>query len=183
MAEQKVSYRYAKALFQTVVNENLEERVYNDLLIVLQILKLVPELSSIAKKPLISSFRKKKLYQEIFADKVTPTTINFIQFLVDKDRDYLLKDIILQFQKLYFEHKNYLPVEIYLPKEFGDDLKSKIVNKIAESTGKKIIPKFIIDPSIIGGFKIKIEDWVFDATLRNKLNSLHQELISSIKVN
>lgn len=182
MAEQRVSYRYAKALFESVVEQQIEERVYNDLLIILQILKLVPELRNIAKKPLISPIRKKKLYQEVFSDKVTQPTLNFIIFLVDKDRDYLLRDIILQFQKLYFEYKGYLPVEIYLPKEFDENIKQSIIDKIAKNTGKKIIPKFIIDPSIIGGFKIKIDDWVYDASLRNKLNALHQELISSIKV-
>lgn len=137
MPEERVSYRYAKAIFDSIHQERLEERVYNDFLIVLQILKFVPELMSIAKKPLISPFRKKKLYQEVFSEKVSPQTLNFILFLVDKDRDYLLRDIILQYQKLYFAYKNYLPVEIYLPKDFGEDLKTKIINKLEENTGKK----------------------------------------------
>lgn len=183
MPEQRVSYRYAKAIFDSVLQEKLEERVYNDFMVVLQILKYAPELLSIARKPLISPVRKKKLYQEIFAEKVSPQTLNFILFLVDKDRDYLLKDIILQYQKLYFAYKNFLPVEIYLPKDFDEGLKSKIVSKLEENTGKKIIPKFIIDSKILGGFRIKIDDWVYDATLRNKLDSLYKDLVLTIKVN
>ncbi|MGB9770421.1 MAG: ATP synthase F1 subunit delta [Candidatus Kapaibacteriota bacterium] len=183
MPEQRVSYRYAKAIFETAIAEKIEEKVYNDFLVILQILKFIPELMSIARKPFSTPFRMKKLYREVFGDKILPQTMNFILFLVDKNRDYLLKDIILQFQKLYFAYKNYLPVEIYLPKDFDEQIKSKIVSKLEENSGKKIIPKFIIDPKIIAGFKIKIDDWVFDATLRNKLDSLQKELISTIKVN
>ncbi|MFN3782259.1 MAG: F0F1 ATP synthase subunit delta, partial [Candidatus Kapaibacteriota bacterium] len=79
--------------------------------------------------------------------------------------------------------KNYLPVEIYLPKDFEDGIKNKIVNRIEQNTGMKVVPKFIIDPRIIGGFKIKIDDWVYDVTLRNKIDSLFKELVSTMKFN
>ncbi|MCX7909061.1 MAG: ATP synthase F1 subunit delta [Ignavibacteria bacterium] len=182
MAEQRVSYRYAKALFETSCEEKCEEVVYNDFMIISKILTFVPELVSIARKPLVSPFRKKRLYQEVFSEKISETTLKFILFLVDKERDYLLKDIIAQYQKLYFAYKNLLPVEIYFPRDFEDSLKHKIIHKLEEITGKKVIPKFIIDPKILGGFKVKIEDWVFDATLKNKLLSLYKELVSNVKV-
>jgi len=80
MAEQKVSYRYAKAILDTAKSEGQEERVYEDFRLVNLILKYVPELMSIAKKPLISSLRKKKLYNEIFSEKVSQLTLNFFSF-------------------------------------------------------------------------------------------------------
>ncbi|MFN3306954.1 MAG: ATP synthase F1 subunit delta, partial [Candidatus Kapaibacteriota bacterium] len=144
MAEQKVSYRYAKAVFESALEERKIEQFYNDFMFVLNILSSVPELMSLAKKPLISSFRKKKLFHEIFHNSISEPTLNFILFLVDKNRDYLLKNIIHQFQKLYYSYKNYLPVEIYLPKDFEDGIKNKIVNRIEQNTGMKVVPKFII---------------------------------------
>ncbi len=183
MAEQKVSYRYAKALFETALAENIIDQTYNDFMFILKILSSVPELMSLARKPLVSSFRKKKLFREIFINSVSESTLNFILFIVDKNRDYLLKDIILQFQRLYYSYKNYLPVEIFLPKDFEDGIKNKIVGRIEQNTGMKVVPKFIIDPRIIGGFKIKIDDWVYDVTLRNKIDSLFKELVSTLKFN
>ncbi len=183
MAEQKVSYRYAKAIFESAVSENLEEQIFNDFLIIDQILNFVPELKGIAKKPLLSQVKKKKLYKEIFSDKVSKETLNFLLFLVDKNRDYLIRDIVLQYKRLFYSLKNILPVEIYFAKDFEDELKIKIIKRLEENTGKKVLPSFIIDKDIIGGFKIKIEDWVFDATIRNKLDSLYQELVATVKIN
>jgi len=182
MAEQKVSYRYAKAILDLAKSEGQEDRVYEDFRLVNLILKYVPELMSIAKKPLISPLKKKKLYNEIFFEKISQLTLNFVLFLVDKGRDYLIPSIINQYESLYFELKNILPVEIFIARDFDDDLKNKLVKKLEETTAKKVVPKFVIDPNIIGGFKIKIEDWVFDTTLRNKLDSLYHELVSNIKV-
>jgi len=183
MAEQRVSYRYAKALFESAKDNNLVDQIYNDLVLINKVLTLVPEVASIARKPFSTPFRMKALYRALFMDKVIPETFNFIEFLVDKGRDYLLKDIFLQYQKLYYAFNNILSVEIFLPKDFSDEIKSRIVQKIEENTGKKVVPKYIIDPRILGGFKIKIDDWVYDATLRNKLNSLYNELVSTVKVN
>lgn len=74
MPEQRVSYRYAKAIFDSVLQEKLEERVYNDFMVVLQILKYAPELFKVSlasrssrqferrnciKKFLLKKFRRK----------------------------------------------------------------------------------------------------------------------------
>lgn len=182
MAEQKVSYRYAKAILETAKTEGLEDVVFNDFRIINLILKYVPELMSIAKKPLISPLKKKKLYRELFTERISILTLNFILFLVDKARDYLIPDIISQYERQYYEMKNVLQVEIFVAHELDEGMKEKFVKKLEETTGKKVIPKFIIDPKIIGGFKIKIEDWVFDTTLKNKLELLYQDLVSNIKV-
>ncbi len=182
MAEQKVSYRYAKAILDAAKNEGLEDAVFNDFRIVNLILKYVPELMSIAKKPLISPLRKKKIYRELFTERISTLTLNFILFLVDKARDFMIPDIISQYERLFYEMKNILPVEIFVAHELDEGLKEKFVKKLEETTGKKVVPKFIVDPKIIGGFKIKIEDWVFDTTLKNKLELLYQNLVSNIKI-
>lgn len=179
MAEQKVSYRYAKALLDTAVQHNLTEQIFEDFKSVSKIFSALPELLSLARKPIIAPQRKKKLYQEIFSFRISELTMNFILFLVDKNRDDLILDIIKQYENLYYKLNDYLPVEIYVAVDVGENTKKKIVEKIAKNTGKKIVPKFIVNPRIKGGFIVKVEDWVYDASLKNKLDSLYEKLVSN----
>lgn len=179
MTEQKVSYRYAKALLDTAVQRNLTEQIFEDFKNVAKIFSALPELLSLARKPIIAPLKKKKLYQEILSSRVSELTMNFVLFLVDKNRDDLLLDIIKQYENLYYKLNDYLSVEIYVAVDIGENSKRKIIEKIAKNTGKKIVPKFIVNPRIKGGFIIKIGDWVYDASLKNKLDSLYERLLSN----
>ncbi|MCX7879961.1 MAG: ATP synthase F1 subunit delta [Ignavibacteria bacterium] len=178
MSEKRISYRYAKAIFSTAVSENLEDDVYRDFQTIEKIISSIPELLSLSKKPIIQPLRKKKLYKEILSDKISSITLNFVLFLADKGRDSLILSIAEQYFALYYNKKGILPVEIFLATEIDDNLKSRFIEKLEANTGKKILPKFVVDRTLKGGFKVKIEDWVFDATLKNRLNILFEELIT-----
>lgn len=71
---------------------------------------------------------------------------------------------------------NILPVTITTANALENNLSLIITNKLTEWTGKTIIPDYQVDKSIKGGIKVRIEDWVFDASLKTKLQSLYREL-------
>lgn len=176
MFEERVAYRYAKAIFDTAVQAKVEEQLFQDFQFVDKVFASTPELTSMARKPIISSLKKKRIYESIFKGKISDLALSSLFFLVDKSRDYLIRSIIAQYQKLYYYIKGYLPIEIYFAVEISQDLRTKIIEKIEENTGKKIVPKIIINPKILGGFILKINDWVFDTSLQNKLKILYEDL-------
>jgi len=60
--------------------------------------------------------------------------------------------------------------------DLSDVIKLKIVQKIEKQTNKKVIPDFKINISMKGGLLVKIQDWVFDASLKNQLEILFKKL-------
>ena len=58
-----------------------------------------------------------------------------------------------------------------------DDLKSKVLAKAKELTGKDVTIKNIVEASIIGGFILRIGDIQYNASIANKLNKLKREFI------
>ena len=63
-----------------------------------------------------------------------------------------------------------------------NELSKEQINKLEESVTKKLNKKVelsnVIDPSIIGGIKIVVNDTVFDNSIVRRLESLKQELIN-----
>jgi F-type H+-transporting ATPase subunit delta len=96
--------------------------------------------------------------------------------LTEKSRENLLGDIAYQYELIYNEANNRLPVIIYSAVELDEDSKSQIETKLTEWTKKTILSEYKVDPSIKGGLKIKISDWVFDASIQNQLNKLRVAL-------
>ena len=55
------------------------------------------------------------------------------------------------------------------------DLKSKVLVKVKELTGKEAEVENIIDESILGGFILRVGDIQYNASILNKLDKLKRE--------
>jgi len=55
------------------------------------------------------------------------------------------------------------------------DLKTKVLAKVKELTGKEAEVKNIIDETILGGFILRVGDIQYNASIANKLDKLKRE--------
>ena len=176
MTEQRVSSRYAAALIDAAKQENILDAVFDDLRLVGTYIDASRELTNMLKSPVINHWKKKNSLTEIFEGKISTLTLNFLILLAEKRRESLCRDIIEQFVKQYNKFKGLLPVEITSANELATDIKNKITNKLNEITKMQIIGSYTIDKSIKGGVKIRIDDWVYDASLASQLDLLYKSL-------
>jgi F-type H+-transporting ATPase subunit delta len=64
-------------------------------------------------------------------------------------------------------------VKLTTATEVSEDMKKSIISKVkgmGEMTNIELIS--IVDPSIIGGFVLKVGDQVFDSSISNELNNI-----------
>lgn len=178
MTEQRVSTRYARSILETANQENITGRVLEDFYTVLEMIKASRELQNLIDSPIVQYWKKKKVFTELFSPVVSELTMKFINLLTEKRREKLISHIIIQYEKLYNKLNGRLPIEIFSAIELSDEIKNKITEKMKEKTGKTVLTSFIIDPSLKGGMLIKVDDWVFDASVKNQLEKLFEKLAS-----
>ena len=94
----------------------------------------------------------------------------------DKNREGIIRDIFQEFEAAYNIRHNKLPVKIFSVHQLSDDIQTKIVERVAKITGKTIMPKFLIDKSIIGGITLLYDDLFIDASVKSQLEKLHRSL-------
>lgn len=176
MTEQKVSSRYARALLDIADKEAITDKVIVDLDLVSEMIRSSKELNNLVQSPIVADWQKKKIFQELLSGKTQEVTLKFIELLIDKGREVLIENIIDRFLKLYDEKNNRVKIDVTSATELTDTLKSKIVAKLTEATSKTIIPTYFTDPSVKGGISIRVNDWVYDATLLTQLKLLKEDL-------
>lgn len=176
MTEQKVSYRYAKAIIDAATKENQLEVIRKDFLSLIDIINQSKDLKNLIMSPIVQVYKKKKVFEEILKGHTSPLFLNFLLLVTEKRRENLIFVIHEEFTKIYNHMNNILPVTITTANALESKLTDTITSKLTEWTGKSIIPDYKIDKSIKGGIKVRIEDWVFDASLKTKLQSLYREL-------
>ncbi len=176
MTERKISGRYAKAILDIAMNEGLAETVLNELKRIVNMADASKDLKLLIKSPIIQYWKKKRIIQEIFEPSINKLTLDFLLMLIDHRREILLPSILYQYESRYNNQMNNLPVKLYSAIEMNGNTKTLVINKIQQISNMNIIPEFIIDKSIKGGIIIKIDDWVFDGSIRNQLTILYKQL-------
>lgn len=177
MTEQRVSLRYAKAVFELAKNTGNIDIVYKDFSVIYDYLRASGELLKVMKSPVVKSVRKKELLKEIFGSLISQLSLTFILLLADKNRENYLPDILSSFERMYHSEMNIIKAEITTSREIDNSLKTKIINELTSKLDKTIIPTYKVESAIQGGIMIRVEDWVYDATVRNQLSQLRTKLI------
>jgi F-type H+-transporting ATPase subunit delta len=177
MTDQLIARRYGKALYSVCLEQSIVNLVEKELIEFTSMINLNQDLYRILMSPRISSDKKKEVLQYIFSSaRLSQVTFNFISLLIDKKRENLFSDIAAVFSEIILENSNI--VVAYVTTAFPLSVAEQ---KLLDATLSAKIGKFVkmeinIDPSIIGGLIIKIEDKVFDGSLMSHLNRIEQEM-------
>mmetsp|Transcript_22513 Transcript_22513/g.51920 ORF Transcript_22513/g.51920 Transcript_22513/m.51920 type:complete len:181 (-) Transcript_22513:4650-5192(-) len=167
--------RYAKALFQLAIEKNVLEQVHTDIRFFANVCTSNTSLVSTLKSPMIRHAKKLAVLQGIFQRKVHALTFNFFTMVTKKHREDLLPTMVQAFLAQYDHHHGIQKAQVTTPfplsKQLSLQLK-KIVQR--RSSCQKVILKQNIDPSLLGGYILQIEDQRIDQSLRKKLRTLHK---------
>jgi F-type H+-transporting ATPase subunit delta len=179
MSDYRVIKRYALALLENANQLNNVETIYKDVLNFVAICKEAREFWVILKNPVIHINKKRKIIKSVFTGEMDPLTMDFIYIILDNRREYLLKDIFEQFIRAYKVQKNILETELVTATALDKATIDSIGNYIKKVTGSSSVEmKNTIDEKIIGGFALKYEDKLIDATIFNRIEQLKKHLIN-----
>jgi F-type H+-transporting ATPase subunit delta len=171
---------YAQALFQIARAEGALEQVEDELFRFARMLenenRLREALSDISLPP----EHRAKMVEELLGKKASPHTVNIISFLVQQGRARDLPKIIDSLVQLAAEERERAVAEVRTAVPLDDEDREKLLKAITRATGKHVDLKVIIDPDVIGGLLVRVEDQVFDGTVKRRLQ-LAKERIGRVE--
>ena len=176
----KVSGRYATALFQVAVETNQLENVKNDMDLVASVVESSRDLLLVFRSPLVSVHKKTNIINELFKDKISELALKFLILITRKGRIVCLDTIADTYLDMYKEKNNIKTVYFETASKIDSKIKEKITEVMAKHTNKSIELSPEINPRIIGGFRIRFDDYIYDASLKKKLVLLRKEFEKNI---
>ena len=175
MKNAKLSGRYAKALHQFAIEQNVEEAVYQDILLLTTVFKENAELRAVIESPVIVASKKESIFKALFQDKINPVTLGFLDLIIVKRREPSLTGIFEQFVKCYYEKHHIRSAVVTTAMELNPVLADRIKGILEEQTHSTILLKQVVDPKLIGGFVVRVDDFLFDASILGRINRLKAE--------
>jgi F-type H+-transporting ATPase subunit delta len=175
MSEYRVSYRYAKSIFDLAVEKKELDNVFKDFTLFNVVLEENRDFLLMLRSPVIDAGRKKKILDAVFGDKLGKMTSTFFDIVVRKGREFLLPDISRTFINLYNEQMEIDHATITTTFALSDEMKEKFKDIIKRTTGsKEVVIEEIKDDSIIGGYILKVGDLQIDDSILGKLKEIER---------
>ena len=178
MSNELVAKRYANALFEIASEQNLVETVEHDLQVVKKEYVENNELNKFLQHPGITKESKKSVLNDTFAS-ISETVLNLVCLLVDRQRLNIIPNLVTEYVNIANETRNIADATVYSVKAMSSEELDKIGALFASKLGKNSIRiTNEIDPSLIGGYKVRVGNRIFDGSLKNKLVRIERELIA-----
>lgn len=179
MKDLLVAKRYAQALFEISRLTHQDEVVEAELEAFSAALQKSPELEVFFNNPRLSLGKKREFLMKIYQvrqHEIYGTLLNFFMVIFEKQRFYLIHEIVANFVKIADEARGQGAAEIQTAVSLDPLLEAAIVSRLERIAGYKIAVKKRVDPALIGGVVIKLKNKIMDGSVKNLLHLLTEEL-------
>ncbi|MCF0205884.1 MAG: ATP synthase F1 subunit delta, partial [Bacteroidales bacterium] len=172
MNQSSISVRYAKAIFELAKEKDSLKKVYEDFRLVRDVLLELPEFNELMASPIVKKSDKTNLFVNTFSGKIDEMSLNFLKFLVEKNREMYIIDIFRNFEASYRKANNVKQVVISTVEPLNEETRRSIQEKIAEVYKANVELENVINKDMIGGVIVRIENQQLDMSVRTQLKEI-----------
>lgn len=138
------------------------------------------ELSELFKNPKFDTTARKRVLAELLKRvMVSPICRNFLFLLVDRNRIGILPEIVAAFHGLADDRAGRVRAQVTVARRLSEPDVARLRTVLQKSTGKQVVVEQLEDPTILGGIITKIDDKIYDGSIRAQLERLRSELKAS----
>lgn len=181
MNEGLVSRRYAKALLKYAQDQHSADQIYEKMKVLEVNFLSHPELEKSLQNPVLSARDKEALLSAAVGDAAGEEFLRFIRLVIKNRRESFMRSIGLMYQKLYRELNNISLAQIITAIPVAGEILDKIKQLVSQKADQTVEFTYRVDPSIIGGFVLKIDSMQLDASVNKELKLLRLKLLNSKK--
>lgn len=177
-----ISKRYAQALFDLALEMSRLERISDDVKLIQEVIAENPQLRRLLKSPVIPDGKKSSILKAVFGRHINELTIRFLLLIIRKEREVYLKEITDAFVIIYKKHHNIVTVKLTTPVAFDEKTRKDLLDMLHRDLHQKIELIEVIDPNMIGGFIITLDDKKYDASIRRQFDRLYKSFEENLYV-
>ncbi len=180
MTHSRVAERYALALIELAEEQGNLTAVEKDMEFLAALISASREFAAFLRSPVINHHRKQAALTEILKGKVDAMTLRFVVLLAAKDREGILLEVVRHFRILCDVRRGIVQTEVRTVVPMTAAEQETLTRRISAAIGKTVRLTSVIDPSLRGGFTVRFNDTVWDASVRRRLEVLRHRFTEGI---
>lgn len=173
--------RYAKAIYEVAAENGKQKELYDKMQRLWDAFVLEPALNATLNNPFVPFADKEVLIKTAAGDaNGDDKDLDAILGLLKRnDRIGMMRDIAAAYGKLYRKENKIFQVTVTAAAPMAPDDEKRLKDLVASHlNGGSMEYTFRVDPDLIGGFTVSIDNERLDASVKNELKQLRLKLLS-----
>ena len=164
---------YAEALLQVTEARDESQTVAEQCKQLLSVWDSSAEFRDAMVSPVLEPSSKKKALQGLLAEQVTPSLMNLLKVLADRQRLQAFEAVMNRFLELYRDQQGITLAHVRSAKPLSEAQQAALSQKVQAMAGTfKVDIDLSVDPALIGGFVVSLGSQVIDASLAGQVRRL-----------
>jgi F-type H+-transporting ATPase subunit delta len=172
---EEIAQVYARALFEAATEQDKLDVVREQLGQFTDALHDSREMQMFFFSPYFSTEEKKSALGKAVVD-ADETITNFLELLIENHRMPVLFRVRREFDRLWEDAHQLLPVQITSAVELDPSIAERIGDEIGRQTGRTVELTSTVDPDVIGGIVLRVGNSILDASIRTRLENLRKQV-------
>lgn len=163
---------YSDALYEIAVEEAKTEAFLTQLSLISEQMQKHPDFFRIMTHPKIPKDQKKQTIEMVFHQSIDHTMLNFLKLLIDKGRFQSIAEITKEYAKRYRKENNIVVAYGKSAKKLSAKEQKRLCGMLEKKLSKRVELRLSIEPELLAGIRIKVNDVVLDYTALGQLENL-----------
>jgi F-type H+-transporting ATPase subunit delta len=169
--------QYAMSLLAMGQATHSLPRIENDLVFILDLIENNEEVRRFLANPHVTDKGKYVALDQILSGKIHAVLLHFLLILMDQKDLHNIKTIAEAFFRALSNLQQKATGQLVTAAPLSDDKIALIEKEIGRVMGKEVHLTPRVNPGILGGILVQVENTVFDHTIDHQLESIRQALI------
>jgi F-type H+-transporting ATPase subunit delta len=179
VSAQRLARVYAEALLGAAEKHGQGDEVFEELTSLVQdVFPADPQFEAFLSSGAVGRLPKGAVLRSVFENRAGELFFNFLMVLNEHDRLELVRTILGALQTLRDERAKRVRVQVVTAAPLADDQRGQLKDYLQGNLQKEPMLETTVDPALIGGMIVRVGDWVYDASVRTKLESLRSQIIT-----
>lgn len=172
----EITSRYAEALFSLKRDSSSLEETQVEVKELIKVLKENLDFSMLLSSSYKDFEQKEEIIDKVFKG-VDEEIKTLMKIVVKNHRGQYLTEIFLEFNSLVNEYRGVKEGLVYSTEPLSDSQLAKLNSVISKKESRPVELKYIIDPTLIGGVKVVINDHIYDGSIKHHIKDMKLALL------
>jgi F-type H+-transporting ATPase subunit delta len=179
VSAQRVARVYAEALLNAADKQGQSDQVLESLeSLVRDLFPAEPHFEAFLHSSAVGRERKAQVIDKVFEGKSSQVFIDFLKVLNQHERLDLLRPIVAAAKELKDERAKRIRVQVRSAVPLAEAETNRLREQLRETLKLDPVLQTEVDHDLLGGVIVRVGDWLYDASVRARLDSIRDQLIA-----
>lgn len=171
-----IAKRYARAIYLFAAQQGEEQRLFEECRLLSRLYEEEPSIREVLQSPILPPQRKEEFLSSLIKEGASLAFRRLIALLLKRNRMGSLQRILMAYHRHYLEQKNLHPLTLSTAAPLPEALLRGICHRVEAQVGGEVILNLKVDSTLLGGFRLQVDDYLYDASIATRIRRLKQAL-------